>query len=139
MRSEVNVYIMTGFTGSGKSFWASQKAKNANTVIISRDSLRTMIKGRYAYNTAYEPVLRKIAAYSCKSALLAGFDVIIDELNLTSKARKGWLDVVFKSVYAKDIRIKANYVWCLENEHNVEEYNYFNQIEKRTFQVKNMF
>ena len=87
------VYLTVGNIGSGKSTWASKFAKNHpdKVLIINRDSLRKMVAGAYTYSLKTEPVLRKMAGQMMETALLHGYDVVLDETNITAKTRKKWL------------------------------------------------
>lgn len=85
------IYLVIGFPGSGKSTWSREKAKsNKSTLIINRDSIRTMIKGTYTYDEELEPLVVKMSV-SCLNDICDGRDVIIDETNLTKERRKEWL------------------------------------------------
>lgn len=87
------VYILSGLPGCGKSTWARRKAKgDMNTAIVCRDDLRSMFKGEYVFDVAFEPAIVEMAQAVMDILLLRGFDVIIDETNLTKRCRTELID-----------------------------------------------
>jgi predicted kinase len=82
-----NFYIMCGLPGSGKSHYAKKMSKANNSIIINRDSYRTMISGYYKFEKGLEPLVKKMAYENLYSALENGYDVILDETNLSLKGR----------------------------------------------------
>ena len=113
------VYILCGLIGAGKSTWANKKAsENKNLIIISKDSFRSTIKGdKYIYDIHYEDLIKKLVKSSIKIAIENGFDIIIDETNLTEKSRKEYIDLIEKYTHLK---IKIIIVYFTENTHNIE-------------------
>jgi len=82
------VYLTCGLPGCGKSTWAREKAKeDLNVAIVCRDDLRTMFKGVYYYDTVLEPAIVDMAMSVLDILLDRGYDVIVDETNLTKKRR----------------------------------------------------
>jgi predicted kinase len=79
------VKILIGLPGAGKSSWAAQYL-NTNTpnetVIISLDSIREMLFGKYCFVDRLESLVRGIAYHVMRSALHAKLDIIIDDTNL---------------------------------------------------------
>ena len=114
----MNVYILCGLIGSGKSTWAKEKAKESNTVIINKDNIRSMLKGDYVFHKDLEPLVKEIAYDSILESVFKNFDVIIDETNLTKKHRADYISLI-KSHY-KDKNIKINIVYFTEKENNVD-------------------
>jgi len=83
--------LLIGLPGSGKSTFAREMAKkNKNTIIVNRDSLRTMLKGTYSYEKDLENLVREAAGAIVDKAVRLRFDVIVDETNLTKKKRAWW-------------------------------------------------
>lgn len=83
------LYALIGLPGSGKSTWAAKKAEEeSKCLIVNRDSFRSMIKGgKYVFDKEYENFI-KVNCYDFINMLLAGgFDVIVDETNLTKQKR----------------------------------------------------
>ena len=105
----MEVYILCGLPGSGKSTWAMKQ----KGIIINRDSLRTMIHGKYKYDADLEPLIKDMAKELLCVALNAGHNVIIDETNLTKAKRKFWTNIINNSA--------ATYcVWFTETYNNLE-------------------
>jgi len=95
----MKIYILCGLIGSGKSTWAKEKAKDENTIIINRDALRFMIKGgKYTYHKNYESMIKDMASQCLNAAIYHGFDIIIDETNLTKDKRKYWVNLIDKLI-----------------------------------------
>jgi len=110
------VYILTGLIGSGKSTWAKRKVQeDDNAIIINRDSIRTMIKDKYIYHKKYEEFIKEIAREILFTAIGYGFNVIIDETNLTKEKRAFWIQEV--GCY---IDVQTILVYCTESERNLE-------------------
>jgi predicted kinase len=89
------VYILIGVPGAGKSTWAaSVAAHRENTVIINRDSIRTMIKGKYNFVPALEPLVSEMSQHAIFAALKRGYDVIVDECHITREKRWKTVDYI---------------------------------------------
>ena len=89
------VYITTGLPGSGKSSWAGAFANSDyNIKIVNADSFRTMLHGRYTFNVATEPCVHECCKSMVRCLLEQGFDVIIDECNVSKAVRKGWISYI---------------------------------------------
>jgi len=90
------LYILCGLPGSGKSTWAKQKKESDDhkTVIVNRDSIRTMIHGVYKYDKEYEDYVRQMSEKFVHSALFVGINVIVDETSIKEYHRKRWFDMV---------------------------------------------
>jgi len=111
------VYISVGLIGSGKSTWAKAKAqKEPHTVIINKDSLRDMIKGKYIFCKDLEPLIHEWAAYMISIAIQNEYDVIIDEINLTKALRRNLIDIAENN----SPRPRIVCVWFTEKNNNVE-------------------
>lgn len=112
----MNIYLLVGLFGSGKSTWArAQVQKRPYTVIVDRDSLRTMLQGGYRYTPELEMLVRLVARNTAMKALELGYDVIIDETNLTVARRAFWVD----ALGGFGARVKWQVLWFPERENNV--------------------
>lgn len=114
MQQAINVYILCGLIGSGKSTWAKETAKKTGAIIINRDSIRTMIFGCYSYDRQKEDFVCNIAESILMRASDCGYDVIIDETNLTVKKRKRWINLA-KDIHAWQIEL----IWFTEEKNNL--------------------
>lgn len=78
------LYIMIGYSGSGKSTWAKNFVKDkSRTVIVSPDAFRSMLHGDYEYRIELDEIITH-SCYFIATQLLAEYDVIIDCGNLTT-------------------------------------------------------
>jgi|WetSurMetagenome_2_1015567.scaffolds.fasta_scaffold297438_3 predicted kinase len=115
------IYLLIGLPGSGKSTWAKKKAEDTRTVIVSRDAIRQMIKAKYVFSADTEPLVKEMAKGCVVSALAAGFDVVIDETNISRSKRKEWMHFRVDCI---PLQTTAEYpvvfVWCKEMERNVD-------------------
>jgi len=106
-RKEVNIqnlYVLVGIPGSGKSTWAKNLArKSARILIVNCDTLREMLHGTYKYEIDTECVVEDTARIAIMSVLNRGFDVIVDETNITREKRKKLVDTVMATGIAVKI------------------------------------
>ena len=76
------LYITKGIPASGKSTWARNKAKEEpNTVIVNRDSIRTMLKGEYKlfpFGSKMEKLVTDIEQEAIYYTLNRGYNCIVD-------------------------------------------------------------
>ena len=114
------VYLLVGFLGSGKSTWAKKKVKaDKNVLIVNRDSLRTMLLGEYGFSVPVELAVKDCAKVIFDALLQAGFDVIIDETNLTLHKRRTWLRYIEQYCIRNNQKIDIQVVHFTESENNV--------------------
>jgi tRNA uridine 5-carbamoylmethylation protein Kti12 len=90
----MNVYILCGLPGSGKSTWSQKKVKEEDAIIISNDCFRSMLTGSYLYNEKYERLIYESSYFVLVSALKMGFGVIYDEINITKLDRAEVISVI---------------------------------------------
>lgn len=77
-----NIILTVGPPGCGKSMWASLYVENHRAKRLNRDDFRTsMQNGEYNYKD--EKVIKRIRNYAVENWLQMGYDVIIDDTNLT--------------------------------------------------------
>lgn len=111
------VYVTVGYPGSGKSTWARKMSEDKNTVIICKDSIRHMLKNNYVFDPIYESLVSEINKTAFHGALMAGFDIIIDETHITRAKR----EKCFKMLKERPlISSEIICVWFTENERNLE-------------------
>lgn len=88
-------YILIGYPGSGKSTWA----KKQKAAIINRDSIRTMIYGKYDYRHEDEILVYEMAEACAWAAMNHERDVVIDDTNLPLKTRAKWIETFKRMKY----------------------------------------
>lgn len=84
--------------------------------MVSRDSLREMLLGRYGVRPEVEGLVGRLAEVALREALRRGWDVVVDETNVTRSARRRWLRLV-RSV---DVGAKVVCVHFTETRRNLE-------------------
>ena len=94
------VYMMQGLPGSGKSSWARNKmARNPKTLVVCRDDLRRMVRGgEYVFDPDLEPVIVEMDTAILRICLRYGFDVIMDETNISRNRRRDVLGSIEYSI-----------------------------------------
>ena len=85
----MKAYIMIGLIGSGKSGWARMTAgTDFNTIRVSNDDIRGMIKDRYTFDLQLEPLVRKIGNAMIEQILSEGKNVVVDDCHLVKEYRQ---------------------------------------------------
>ena len=80
--------ILRGIPASGKSTYRKQfLIDNPDTICVNMDSLRFMFRNE-AYNSKFEKLVKHTEIETMRIALSKGFDVIVDDTNLTLKRVK---------------------------------------------------
>lgn len=117
----MKAYILCGLVGSGKSTWAREKAMqdDMTAVIINRDSIRTMVKGQYIYDSKIEPTIRDMARACVKEAFKRQHDIIIDETNITKVKRLEWI-MLLRELESKWRSIDLILVYFNEHTRNLD-------------------
>ena len=87
------LYIMVGTSGSGKSTVAKYIARTKGAVIVSPDQWRKKLTGDIN-NQENNAMVWEVAYDEMLGTLFAGYDVVFDATNTTTKARKLLLDRV---------------------------------------------
>lgn len=111
------IYLLTGLPGSGKSTWSRNVAENPNIIIICEDNIRLMLKGKYVFDPLYEPLVKEIAEAAFNDALMAGFDIILDEVYYTKALRAKSIDQIKNHTLPTELEIIC--VWFTENQNNL--------------------
>lgn len=119
MKEIVRLYMIIGIVGSGKSTWAKMKAaEKEKAIIVNRDSIRSMIKGEYIYSKELEALVKDISNAALHKAIINGYDVIIDETNITREKREQWIKAA-NCMKLHNQELNIVYVWCTEMERNI--------------------
>lgn len=116
------VIILQGIQGSGKSTWALDYVTKEPTkrVRINRDSIRKMF-GKY-WVLEREELCNEIEDKAIAYAMVRGFDVVIDDMNLNPKSLKHIKELIL------NVDNKANIIYKLFNTPLVE---CVTRVEKR--------
>lgn len=120
------VIILQGIQGSGKSTWALDYVTKEPTkrVRINRDSIRKMF-GKY-WVPEREELCNEIEDKAIAYAMVRGFDIVIDDMNLNSKSTKHIKELVL------NVDNKANIKYKLFNTPLVE---CITRVEKRNYSL----
>ena len=109
------IILLIGYPGCGKSTVAKEMVgKFENTIIISRDDIRTMLCGGYAeykHSEIKEGLVRSMAVSMMECAFDRGYNVIIDEVNMTKKRRTYWMNMATCIAERKNISINHMGIW----------------------------
>lgn len=116
----MNIYILCGLPGSGKSTWAKKKADETGALIVNRDSIRTMFFGSYKFDAKVEYIVKNCAESIIRELIDCNInDIIIDECNLDIQKRKHLTDLINANVLS-EYNVNVVIVWFTENERNTE-------------------
>ena len=89
-----NAIMLVGNVGSGKSTLVKELVKNGY-VVVCRDSLRYMAGGgSYVFDVDLEPTLFKVEKYALKLLADVGYDIVIDETNMSRYIRNWHFSVL---------------------------------------------
>ena len=96
---EPDVIIMMGISGSGKSTWTEQYAKEHDYKILSRDTIREelgMVSSdkKYKGNKSQEDKVSKLFNERLVQYVQNGAKVIIDNMNLQERYRKAYKELL---------------------------------------------
>lgn len=109
--------VMVGLPGSGKTTWAKREQAEAkgHIVIVSRDDLREkLFNGAGILERSQEDFITKVEDRTVILALEAGFDVIVDSMNLRPEYVKRWRNVAnLARVRMKLIKMTATVELCI--------------------------
>jgi len=93
---QLNVYVLCGAPGSGKSTWADEwVSKNPNTIRVCPDVFRAKL-GRSESDQSVSAQAFSASKRAVGEALDAGKNVVFDATNMYRKTRKDFLDVAAK-------------------------------------------
>ena len=121
----LKIDILIGLPGSGKSTWSRKEVERLSrnkrrAVIINKDSIRTMLAGKYMYDESIEPIvsdaIRDILFIVINRNCSVG-KIIIDETHITRKKREALLWNISRA--ALDLSgesIQVRYVWFTESD-----------------------
>lgn len=121
----MKLYIESGLPGSGKTTHAKTLVANGNTARINYDDLRAMLWGSDGkWSGIKEHAMQEGARKLAKEALRAGFNVVIDNTNLTEGHIEGWKSLTKEwdegYITTEVISHKATVALCAERDRNRE-------------------
>ena len=82
-----------GLPRSGKSTWADKwAAEKPNRVVVAADDFRLALHGT-PWLAAAEPLIHATVKLAVRALLIRGFDVVVDETNLTPGQKASWSEI----------------------------------------------
>lgn len=109
------MFLLMGLIGSGKSTWAQKHvSQNPRVLIVNRDSIRSMLFGKYKYELEVEVAVREAAMLICRQIFRLSYHVLIDETNLRFDRRRMWAGL------AEEFGAKIHLVHLTESRRNLE-------------------
>ena len=88
----MKLYMLVGNIATGKSTVAKTLCKDENTVCVSLDALRYMIKaGDYIFDPIYENAIREIEDSIINEFMWHNFDIVVDDAKLVSPLKRAEL------------------------------------------------
>jgi predicted kinase len=90
------LYLLLGLPGSGKSTFAGRMARDARTVVVSRDQIRMALKLRYCFDMAYEEMVASLADTMLEECLGRGFNVVMDETHIQQIRRMAVTEIALR-------------------------------------------
>src|SRR5277367_2585988 len=82
------IIMFVGLPASGKSTEAKFRLHDGNVMRVNRDDIRSMLFARWKGRK--EQVVTSIETAAIKSAVLEGYDIIIDDTNLNPSTQQKW-------------------------------------------------
>ena len=91
----MEMQILTGNVGSGKSLYAKLEAARTGAIVVNMDSIQAMVAGGDydRYRKSLQPVYHAIEEQAITSALEAGISVIVDRTNMDIKTRARYIRI----------------------------------------------
>ncbi len=117
------ITLLIGVPGSGKSFKAKEIASNnPNTVICSTDDY-FMVNGVYQFDPKKLGINHGACQFKAEKAMIDGFDVIIDNTNITQGSRYPYVKLAEKYGYeVEEVFVECDIEVAIKrNTHNVPE------------------
>lgn len=115
-----NLIVMVGLPGSGKTTWAEreQQANYGSVVIVSRDDLREkLFRAEGVLRRQMEDLITEVEDQIVIRALVSGFDVIVDSMNLRPEYIERWRSIAHTfGASMKLIRMTASVETCIDRD-----------------------
>lgn len=87
------IHLLIGPSGCGKSTHAKQLEFNPRTVRLNADTMRGVISGDEGNQECSREAFGNLKMM-CRYFMKLKYDIIIDNLNLTPKSRRQWLELL---------------------------------------------
>lgn len=111
-----NLTIMVGPPGCGKSIWSKLYVESHRAKRVNRDDIRNSMQNG-SYSADDEKVIKRIRDYTIESWLQQGYDVVVDDTNLTPDVFPKMVEIANRvgNVGVKEHVIKIERELCLYN------------------------
>lgn len=102
-----NILLLVGVPGSGKSTWANEYCADIKNraVRVNNDELRAMLNGGILYDWRNEDLIAEILRGIVDNALSEGWNVVIDNLNISHKHFNYWQAYANRKNYGFGVRL----------------------------------
>lgn len=104
-----SLYFTVGLPRSGKSQYLSQLEKPANSVVVEVDKIRLAFGHRF--NSEVEPFVEATKVAMCKTLLLSGYTVYVDDTHTTVGSIRKILEIDQNAI---PILIQTKVTECIE-------------------------
>lgn len=101
----IKIILLVGVPGSGKSTWAKEYVANSenHTIRVNNDELREMMN-TVLYDWRNESLIADVARNTVVTGLRHGWNVIIDNINISMKHCNYWGN--YANIYGYDFEVK---------------------------------
>ncbi len=104
------LFIMSGLPGSGKSTLADEIAEQFEAIICSADDYFAK-SGTYNFDATKLGLAHLSCRLNAESAMKEGYNVVIDNTNISRKDMKAYLDLADKNRYDVYV-VRPNTAWA---------------------------
>jgi len=100
------IILLVGVPGSGKSTWAKKYVEDSenHTIRVNNDELREMMN-TVLYDWRNESLIADVVRDTVVNGLLRGWNVIIDNMNISKKHYNYWKKFADSQGYEVEVRI----------------------------------
>jgi len=104
------MFLMSGVPGSGKSFLADQIAELYSAIVCSADDY-FMKSGTYNFDRTKLGHAHAECRYNAQTAIQAGYNVVVDNTNVSHKELKPYIDMALAANYDIFV-VRPNTPWA---------------------------
>ena len=121
----MDIYLMTGIAGSGKTTWAKRLVRQTNGLVcmISQDAIREMLMAQYVYSNQATTLMNMVRDNIIDDFVRTRQSFVLDAVQLTVARRKRIVDLIRgrANIWAlPETDYNITFVWCNESTHNLE-------------------